>query len=102
MSTNDSHDQAEAQRVEITDDQLLDVYLSGWASGIASALAISLPASIAVSTALAQTRGQRAHLMEDPLCRTSVIDGLHMMLRGEQLPPPHRSGCDYRWNGRAK
>mgnify|MGYP000465749998 CR=1 FL=1 len=69
---------------------------------LASALAISLPASIAVSTALAQTRGQRAHLMADPLCRTSVIDGLHMMLRGEQLPPPHRSGCDYRWNGRAK
>lgn len=83
-----------ARTVLVTDEQLLAVYLSGRVSALASSLAVSMPTSVAVRVAVELTNAHRRHLSTDPLCRTSLLDGLHAMLAGNDAPNP-TGGCGW-------
>lgn len=79
--------------VPVTDDQLLEVYLSGGASRLASVLGRSLPAHVAVRAAREHVQAYGAHLLTDPVCRHEVLEALHALLRGTPPPDGRRATC---------
>lgn len=89
----EDQDVAHERHVEVTDEQLLDLYLTGGASSIGTAfLNAGLCAEHASTLAKLQISATHQRLVDDPLFRHDVIEHLHAVLRHENPGPLQLGG----------
>ena len=79
-----NEDGAQERRVEVTDEQLLDVWLTAGVSAVATTLLRGgQPAAIAETLARSEMIRTRNVLRVDPLAREELLERIHAHLRGE-------------------
>lgn len=80
----EDQDVAHERRVEVTDEQFLDMWLTAGVSAVATMLVRSgAPANTAVAIARSSMAWVRDSLQVDPLAREELLERIHAQLHGE-------------------